>query len=156
MLEVRNDGAHLHNGGRGGVGLRLATLEALQYGGVLEYGESEPGRLAGAPGGAHRPVSTPAADASRRASAARRRRQKRLRVLVVDDHDVVHWGFRLMLGQMPWVERCLSARTGAEAVAVCRRYEPHVALVDLFLGERVRARRSASACARRRRPRACS
>jgi len=54
--------------------------------------------------------------------------------MVVDDHDVVHWGFRLMLGQMPWVERCLSARTGAEAVAVCRRYEPHVALVDLFLG----------------------
>jgi DNA-binding NarL/FixJ family response regulator len=61
--------------------------------------------------------------------------QRRLRVLVVDDHDVVHWGFRLMLGQMPWVERCLSARTGAEAVAVCRRYEPHVALVDLFLGD---------------------
>jgi DNA-binding NarL/FixJ family response regulator len=60
--------------------------------------------------------------------------QKRLRVLVVDDHDVVHWGFRLMLGQMEWVERCLSARTGSEAVAVCRRYEPHVALVDLFLG----------------------
>ena len=59
---------------------------------------------------------------------------KRLRVLVVDDHDVVHWGFRLMLGQMQWVERCLSARTGSEAVAVCRRYEPHVALVDLFLG----------------------
>ena len=43
ILEVRNDGAHLYNGGRGGVGLRLATLEALQYGGVLEYGESEPG-----------------------------------------------------------------------------------------------------------------
>lgn len=60
--------------------------------------------------------------------------QRRLRVLVVDDHDVVHWGFRLMLGQLPWVERCLSARTGAEALAMCRRYEPHVALVDLFLG----------------------
>jgi signal transduction histidine kinase len=44
VLAVRNDGAHLHNGGgRGGVGLRLATLEALQYGAVLEYGESEPG-----------------------------------------------------------------------------------------------------------------
>ncbi len=43
VLEVRNDGAHLYPGGRGGVGLRLATLEALQYGGVLEYGESEPG-----------------------------------------------------------------------------------------------------------------
>lgn len=59
---------------------------------------------------------------------------KQLRVLVVDDHDVVHWGFRLMLGQLPWVDRCLSARTGAEALAACRRYEPHVALVDLFLG----------------------
>ena len=43
VLEVRNDGAHVYPGGRGGVGLRLATLEALQYGGVLEYGESEPG-----------------------------------------------------------------------------------------------------------------
>jgi signal transduction histidine kinase len=43
VLEVRNDGAHLHSGGRGGFGLRLATLEALQHDGVLEYGESEPG-----------------------------------------------------------------------------------------------------------------
>jgi two-component system response regulator DesR len=67
-------------------------------------------------------------------SAPAEQARKRLRVLVVDDHDVVHWGFRLMLGQMSWVERCLSARTGAEALAVCGRYEPHVALVDLFLG----------------------
>jgi DNA-binding NarL/FixJ family response regulator len=58
-----------------------------------------------------------------------------LRVLVVDDHDVVHWGFRLMFGNQPWVERCLSARSGEEAYALARRYEPHVALVDLFIGE---------------------
>jgi DNA-binding NarL/FixJ family response regulator len=57
-----------------------------------------------------------------------------LRVLVVDDHDVVHWGFRLMLGNQPWVERCLSARGGEEAYALAVRYEPHVALVDLFIG----------------------
>jgi len=56
-----------------------------------------------------------------------------LRVLVVDDHDVVHWGFRVLLGRQPWVERCLAARTGAEALELARRYEPHVALVDLFL-----------------------
>lgn len=43
VLEVRNDGAHLPGRGRGGVGLRLATLEALQHDGVLEYGEHEPG-----------------------------------------------------------------------------------------------------------------
>ena len=60
--------------------------------------------------------------------------QRRLRVLVVDDHDVVHWGFRLMLGQLSWVQRCRGARTGSEALAICRDFEPHVALVDLLLG----------------------
>ncbi len=60
---------------------------------------------------------------------------RKLRVLVVDDHDVVHWGFRLMLTQQPWVERCLSARNAEEAVAHAARYQPHVALVDLFIGD---------------------
>jgi DNA-binding NarL/FixJ family response regulator len=59
--------------------------------------------------------------------------QRRLRVLVVDDHDVVQWGFRVLLGEQPWVERCLAARTGAEALELVRRFRPHVALVDLFL-----------------------
>jgi two-component system response regulator DesR len=58
-----------------------------------------------------------------------------LRVLVVDDHDVVHWGFRLMLSELPWVARCISARTGEEAIALARRHAPDVALVDLFVGE---------------------
>jgi DNA-binding NarL/FixJ family response regulator len=60
--------------------------------------------------------------------------QKSLRVLVVDDHDVVHWGFRLLLTQQPWIERCLAARSGRQALTLARRYEPHVALVDLFVG----------------------
>jgi len=63
------------------------------------------------------------------------RSPERLSVLVVDDHDVVHWGFRLMLTQQPWVARCLSAHTGREALALATRYSPHVALVDLFIGE---------------------
>jgi DNA-binding NarL/FixJ family response regulator len=58
---------------------------------------------------------------------------RKLRVLVVDDHDVVHWGFRVLLGEQPWVERCLAARTGAEALALLGSLHPHVALVDLFL-----------------------
>jgi len=56
-----------------------------------------------------------------------------VKVLVVDDHDVVHWGFRVMLGSQPWVERCLAARTSDEALELTRRYSPNVALVDLFL-----------------------
>jgi two-component system response regulator DesR len=58
---------------------------------------------------------------------------RRLRVLVVDDHDVVHWGFRVLLSEQPWVERCLAARTGAEALELTRSFQPDVALVDLFL-----------------------
>jgi DNA-binding NarL/FixJ family response regulator len=62
-----------------------------------------------------------------------RRLQRRLRVLVVDDHDVVHWGFRLLLAEQPWVERCLAARTAAEALELTRTLRPDLALVDLFL-----------------------
>jgi DNA-binding NarL/FixJ family response regulator len=61
--------------------------------------------------------------------------ERRLRVLVVDDHEVVHWGLRLMLGEQPWVERCLSARNAEEAFQLATRYDPHVALVDLFVGQ---------------------
>ncbi len=56
-------------------------------------------------------------------------------MLVVDDHAVVHWGFRLMLTQQSWVERCLTASNGDEAVELAKRYRPHVAVVDLFIGE---------------------
>ncbi|MDQ6818049.1 MAG: response regulator transcription factor [Actinomycetota bacterium] len=59
--------------------------------------------------------------------------ERRLRVLVVDDHEVVHWGFRVLLGEQSWVERCLAARTGAEALELARNFHPDVALVDLFL-----------------------
>lgn len=59
---------------------------------------------------------------------------RKLRVLVVDDHDVVQWGFRLLLERQSWVERCLAASTGAEAVATCRKVRPEVALVDMLLG----------------------
>jgi DNA-binding NarL/FixJ family response regulator len=51
----------------------------------------------------------------------------------IDDHDVVHWGFRVLLGEQSWVERCLAARTGEEALELVRTLRPHVALVDLFL-----------------------
>jgi DNA-binding NarL/FixJ family response regulator len=59
---------------------------------------------------------------------------RRIRVLVVDDHDVVQWGFRLLLERQPWVERCMAARDGDEALELIRAAKPHVALVDLFLG----------------------
>ena len=60
---------------------------------------------------------------------------RQLRVLVVDDHDVVHWGFRVLLGEQPWVQRCVAARTGAEALELLPTLHPDVALVDLFLAQ---------------------
>jgi len=60
--------------------------------------------------------------------------ERRLRVLVVDDHDVVQWGFRLLLERQSWVERCLAAGNGTDAVETCRRVRPEVALVDMLLG----------------------
>jgi DNA-binding NarL/FixJ family response regulator len=68
-------------------------------------------------------------------SIAKADSERRLRVLVVDDHDVVHWGFRLLLGEQSWVERCVAARNATEALEMTRRYRPHVALVDLFVGD---------------------
>jgi DNA-binding NarL/FixJ family response regulator len=57
-----------------------------------------------------------------------------IRVLVVDDHDVVHWGLRIMLERQPWVERSYSAHNAAEALASATRDEIDLALVDLFVG----------------------
>lgn len=56
-------------------------------------------------------------------------------VLVVDDHDVVHWGFRVLLGRQQWVSDCQVARGRQDAVEQAGRLLPDVALVDLLLGE---------------------
>jgi DNA-binding NarL/FixJ family response regulator len=58
---------------------------------------------------------------------------RRLRVLLVDDEDVVHWGFRMLLSGETWVERFHSAHTPNQALELAQRYEPHVAMVDLML-----------------------
>ena len=44
VLEVTNDGAPAAADGPAGMGLRLAGFEALQAGGLLEFGAREPGR----------------------------------------------------------------------------------------------------------------
>jgi DNA-binding NarL/FixJ family response regulator len=56
------------------------------------------------------------------------------RLLVVDDHAVVHMGLRSLLGRQDWVQRYLPAFNAEQAVALTTRYEPHLALVDVFIG----------------------
>ena len=59
----------------------------------------------------------------------------RFGVLLVDNHDLVHIGLRVVLQRQPWVTRVLGARRGADALLIAGRHEPAVALVDLFVGE---------------------
>ena len=122
VLEVRNDGVtpgvprrHRH----GPAPRRLRGAPARRARRVRAGGARLARAARGAGGGGFAGVSP----------------DRNLRVLVVDDHDVVHWGFRLLLTEQPWVERCLTASSVEEALEMARRYEPHVALVDLFLGE---------------------
>jgi DNA-binding NarL/FixJ family response regulator len=61
--------------------------------------------------------------------------ERKLGILIVDDHEIVHWGLRVVLSRQAWVSRCIGARTADEALAMVRRYEPHVAIVDLMLGD---------------------
>ena len=90
-----------------GMGLRLAALEAIQRRRLSSSARSR----RRPPGGCGSCV--PLERAAPSGSAAWTRSSE---VLVVDDHDVVHWGFKLLLGKQSWVERCLAARSAEEAL----------------------------------------
>jgi two-component system response regulator DesR len=55
-------------------------------------------------------------------------------LLVVDDHELILWGTRVLLCRLSWVQRCLQARNSEQALELAGRYRPHVAIVDLMIG----------------------
>ena len=57
----------------------------------------------------------------------------RIRVLIVDDHSVVRMGLRVFLDLQPDIEVVGEASDGSEGVAVARRLEPDVILMDLLM-----------------------
>jgi DNA-binding NarL/FixJ family response regulator len=57
-----------------------------------------------------------------------------MRLLVVDDHELILWGTRVLLCRLSWVRQCLQAADAAQALELARRYDPHIAIVDLFIG----------------------
>lgn len=70
------------------------------------------------------------ADAERRSGT-----HPRLRVLVADEQEIVHWGFRSLLTSQDWVERYLAAQTAEETIELVRAHEPHVAMIDVMVGD---------------------
>ena len=58
-----------------------------------------------------------------------------LRALIVDDHEVVHWGLKIMLSRLAWIESVQCAHTASEAVSLAKAHRPDIAVIDLFVGE---------------------
>jgi two-component system, NarL family, response regulator LiaR len=56
-----------------------------------------------------------------------------IRVLIVDDHAVVRTGLRVFLDLQPDMEVVGEAADGSEGVAMARRLEPDVVLMDLLM-----------------------
>jgi NarL family two-component system response regulator LiaR len=56
-----------------------------------------------------------------------------IRVLIVDDHQVVRQGLRFMLEQEEGIEVVGDCADGKDAIAAVRRLRPTVVLLDLFL-----------------------
>lgn len=59
---------------------------------------------------------------------------RQLRVLVVDDDELIQAGFRAVLTQQAWVGQCYGAGSLDSAVAAARRWQPSIALVELSVG----------------------
>lgn len=56
-----------------------------------------------------------------------------IRLLIVDDHDVVRAGFRHLLQEHPEIQVSCEAKTGREALDAIRHQNLDVALIDLAL-----------------------
>ena len=59
----------------------------------------------------------------------------RIRILIVDDHAVVCFGLRGIIGTQPDMTVVAEARNGNEAVALFREYRPDITLMDLRMPE---------------------
>ena len=59
--------------------------------------------------------------------------QPTIRVLIVDDHSVVRMGLRMFFELQPDIEVVGEATDGSEGVAMARRLEPDVVLMDLLM-----------------------
>jgi DNA-binding NarL/FixJ family response regulator len=59
--------------------------------------------------------------------------RKRARVLIVDDHPVVRYGFLQLLSSEPDFEVCGEAASAQEALALVNQRQPDIAVVDISL-----------------------
>src|SRR5437667_12399941 len=58
-----------------------------------------------------------------------------IRVVLVDDHDILRQGLKLLLGLQPEIQIVGEARTGLEAVELARRLQPDVVVMDISMAD---------------------
>jgi two-component system, NarL family, response regulator LiaR len=63
------------------------------------------------------------------------KKQARIRVLIVDDHDMLREGLTTFLKAFQDLELVGEASNGVEAVNLCRQVQPHIVLMDLVMPE---------------------
>jgi two-component system, NarL family, response regulator LiaR len=56
-----------------------------------------------------------------------------IRVMIVDDHDIVRQGLAMFLSGFEDLELVGQASTGADAIRICGEYQPHVILMDIMM-----------------------
>ena len=57
----------------------------------------------------------------------------RIRVLLVDDHNLVRAGIRSLLNEMPGIEVVAEANNGREAIELAATHRPHIVLMDIMM-----------------------
>src|SRR6202790_5273837 len=60
---------------------------------------------------------------------------KPLRILVVDDHDIIRRGLKQLLTARAGWEVCGEAKTGREAVALAEQLKPEIVVMDISMPE---------------------
>src|SRR5215831_6129513 len=56
-----------------------------------------------------------------------------LKILVVDDHDIIRRGLKDLLNAKSGWEVCAEAKTGKEAVTLAEQLKPHIVVMDISM-----------------------
>lgn len=54
-----------------------------------------------------------------------------VRVVLVDDHEIVRLGLKTLLGDIPWVEVVAEGGTAREALQMCAKHNPDAVIMDI-------------------------
>jgi len=60
---------------------------------------------------------------------------KKISVAIADDHELIRVGLRSIIDNLPDIELLFEAKTGREALSLCRKHKPDILVLDFSLPE---------------------